>query len=91
MYLYISAKYTFDRYECKIPCEFHIDLGNARFTAVSMMFATHGLAVVTLVLSSGRDSSIGPFPFVPSSQKMEKILYVQSFRKGNSHTIVVGL
>ena len=45
-YLYISAKRYIDKYDCKISCEFRMDFGNARFTGVSMMIVTRGLAVV---------------------------------------------
>ena len=40
---------------CKIPCESRIGFGNARFTGVSMVITTRGLAVVTLISGPGRD------------------------------------
>ena len=40
---------------CKIPCESRIDFGDARFTGVSMVIVTRGLAVVTLISGPGRD------------------------------------
>ena len=39
----------------KIPCGSRIDSGDARFTGVSMVFATRSLAVVTLISGPGRD------------------------------------
>ena len=39
----------------KIPCESRSGFGYARFTGVSMAFATRGLVVVTLISGLGRD------------------------------------
>ena len=41
---------------CKIPCESRIGFGDARFTRVSMVIATRGLAMVTLISGPGRDT-----------------------------------
>ena len=39
-----------------IPCEFHIEFSNARFTGVYMEIATRGIAVVILISGPGRDT-----------------------------------
>ena len=56
MYVYIPQNNVQLTGICKIPCEFRIGFGDARFTGVSMAIATRGLAVVILISGPGRDS-----------------------------------